>query len=60
MQFTFLSLAKVLAIHQDQIACYGGGTGIRDLNLLRSALGTPLITYAGKYLHTDIYEMAAA
>ena len=60
MKFTFLSLAKVLDIHQDQIACYGGKTGTRDLNLLKSALGTASITYAGKYVHIDIYEIAAA
>ena len=37
MPLTFLSLAEVLAIHQDQLARYGGGAGIRDLeNLVKS------------------------
>ncbi len=56
----FLSLAEVLAIHQDQIARYGGATGIRDIDLLKSALGMPPATYGGEFLHTDIYEMAAS
>ena len=60
MDPTFLSLAEVLEIHQDQVARYGGATGIRDIELLKSALGMPAATYGGRFLHTDIYEMAAA
>jgi len=56
----FLSLAEVLEIHQDQIVRYGGTAGIRDLELLTSALGLPAATYDGDFLHADIYEMAAA
>jgi len=55
----FLSLPEVLSIHQDQIARYGGAPGIRDIDLLKSALGMPPATYGGEFLHTDIYEMAA-
>ncbi len=57
---TFLSLAEVLEIHRDQVARYGGASGIRDIELLKSALGMPPATYGGQFLHTDIYEMAAA
>jgi death on curing protein len=56
----FLSLAEVLEIHQDQVARYGGASGIRDIELLKSALGMPSATYGGQFLHTDIFEMAAA
>lgn len=56
----FLSLAEVLEIHKDQIARYGGMLGVRDIELLKSALGMPPASYAGEYLHTDIFEMAAA
>jgi len=56
----FLGLAEVLAIHRDQIARYGGVPGIRDIELLKSALGMPAATYGGQFLHTDIHEMAAA
>jgi death-on-curing protein len=57
---TFLSLAEVLEIHRDQIDRYGGAPGIRDIELLKSALGMPLATYGGQFLHSDIYEMTAA
>jgi death-on-curing protein len=57
---SFLSLSEVLAIHQDQIERYGGSSGIRDLDLLKSALGMPGATYGGEFLHTDIFEMASA
>jgi death-on-curing protein len=60
MEPHFLSLAEVLEIHQDQIARYGGDPGIRDMGLLKSALGMPLATFGGEFLHTDIFEMAAA
>jgi death-on-curing protein len=56
----FLSLPEVLSIHQDQIARYGGAPGIRDIDLLKSALGMPPATFGGEFLHTDIYEMAAS
>lgn len=60
MEPHFLSLAEVLEIHQDQIARYGGDPGIRDMGLLKSALGMPSATFGGEFLHTDIFEMAAA
>ena len=56
----FLSLAEILEIHQDQIARYGGAPGIRDLTLLKSALAMPAATFGENFLHTDIFEMAAA
>jgi death on curing protein len=59
-EFTFLTLAEVLEIHQDQVTRYGGSPGVRDLNLLKSALGMPAATFGGEYLHTDVFEMAAA
>ncbi len=60
MEPRFLSFAEVLAIHQNQILLYGGDDGIRDMGVLKSALGMPCATYAGRYLHTDICEIAAA
>ncbi len=56
----FLSLSEILEIHQDQAMRYGGASGIRDLNLLKSALAMPRATYGGEFPHTDIFEMAAA
>lgn len=60
MDPVFLSLNEVIEIHQDQIVRYGGDSGIRDIDLLKSALGMPSATYGDQFLHTDIYEMAAA
>jgi death-on-curing protein len=57
---TFLTLAEVVEIHGDQIERYGGADGIRDVNLLSSAVATPYASFSGSFLHQDIFEMAAA
>ena len=59
-KITFLNLGEVLEIHCDQIARYGGTSGLRDLNLLKSAVAMPQAAFDGEFLHTDIFEMAAA
>ena len=56
----FLTLGEVIEIHRDQIKRYGGDPGIRDLGLLQSAMTMPAAGIGGRYLHTDLYEMAAA
>jgi death-on-curing protein len=56
----FLSLAEVLEIHRDQNERYGGEPGIRDIGLLQSALAVPASGFGGQYLHTSLFEMAAA
>ena len=56
----FLTLAEVFEVHVDQIRRYGGEEGLRDLGLLESALAQPEASFAGEWLHKDIYEMAAA
>ena len=56
----FLTLVEVLSILQDQIARYGGEFGIRDLNLLSSAIAVPQASFGGQTLHTDLFEIAAA
>jgi death on curing protein len=56
----FLTLDEVLALHHDQIARYGGASGIRDLALLQSAIGVPAATFNGTPLHHSLEEMAAA
>lgn len=57
---SFLGLDEVIEIHSDQIRRYGGHPGVRDLGLLKSAIAMPAACYGGYYLHTDIYDMAAA
>ena len=56
----FLTLSEVLLILEDQIRNYGGAYGVRDLNLLSSAIYVPESSFNGKYLHETIPAMAAA
>ncbi len=56
----FLTLSEVLTILRDQIARYGGDFGVRDIGLVSSAIAVPQASFEGKYLHVDLYEMAAA
>ena len=56
----FLTLAEVIEVHVDQIRRYRGQTGLRDLGLLQSALAQPPASFAGQWLHNDLYAMAAA
>ncbi len=56
----FLTLDEVLGIHADQMRVYGGASGLRDLELLRSAISMPETTFDGEYLHPSVFEMAAA
>jgi death-on-curing protein len=56
----FLTLSEVLLILDDQINNYGGLFGIRDINLLSSAIYMPESSFGGKYLHETIPAMAAA
>jgi death on curing protein len=50
----------VLAIHDEQIAEHGGLSGIRDINLLESALARPLQLEAYGESEPDIAALAAA
>jgi len=56
----FLTLGEILEIHQDQINRYGGASGIRDIGLLQSAIAMPAASFGGQFLHSDLFEMAAA
>jgi len=56
----FLSFEEVIAIHHDQINRYGGSHGIRDLNLLISAISRPQASFAGKDLYPNLFLKAAA
>jgi death-on-curing protein len=56
----FLTLAEVIEIHADQIHRYGGQDGLRYMHVLQSALAQPEASFAGEWLHKDLYEMAAA
>lgn len=55
-----LTFAEIIEIHDYQIAHFGGSAGLRDIELLKSAIGMPSATFGGEYLHPSIIEMAAA
>ncbi|MBN2436503.1 MAG: type II toxin-antitoxin system death-on-curing family toxin [Spirochaetes bacterium] len=59
-EIIFLTLAEAIEIHNNQINLYGGASGIRDISLLQSALAVSEATFDNKYLHKDLFEMAAA
>jgi len=50
----FLTFEDAIEIHADQIARYGGSTGIRDEGLLRSALAQPDAAFGDVLLHPTI------
>ena len=56
----FLTFAEIIEIHNYQIENFGGASGVRDMELLKSAIGMPSATFGGTFLHPTIYEMAAA
>jgi len=59
-EIIFLWLDEVIEIHFDQIKRYGGLPGIRDIELLKSAIAMPAAGFGEEYFCTDIFEMAAA
>jgi death-on-curing protein len=60
MAVRFIPPEIVPIVHADQIKRYGGILGIRDTNLLDSALAQARMTVGGKFVHPSIYEKAAA
>ena len=59
MKFFFLDIDDVVEIHKIAIAKYGGQEGIRDRNLLISAVFQPQQTFGGDFLYDSIETMAA-
>src|SRR3712207_8707354 len=39
---------------------FGGSEGLRDRNMLLSAVEMPKASFGGQFLHEDLFEMAAA
>ena len=59
-EIQFLTFADIVEIHEYQIENFGGASGLRDIELLKSAIGMTESTFGGAFLHPTIYEMAAA
>jgi death-on-curing protein len=56
----YLTLNQVLEVHERILAQTGGGTGIRDIGGLESAVAQPKMTFGGEELYPSIVEKAAA
>ena len=56
----FLHIEIILAIHDDQIRLYGGAYGLRDAAGLDAAFHMPQAQFSGQFLHSTIFQMAAA
>ena len=55
-----LSVEIVREIHAEALRKFGGLDGVRDENLLASAVLTPQSSFGGKSPYADIIEIAAA
>jgi death-on-curing protein len=56
----FLTFEEIVAIHHDQIRRYGGSRGVRDMDLLISAVSRPQVSFGGEDLYPDLFTKAAA
>ncbi len=55
----FLSIEKIITINDQHIRLFGGMHGVRDVNLLESAVARPQTTFGGVFAYHDEYTMAA-
>lgn len=56
----YLDTAQVLFIHDQMIIEFGGSSGLRDLNLLESAVYRPKTSFDGQDLYQTIFDKAAS
>lgn len=56
----YLSVTRVLYIHDRMVKEFGGSAGVRDIGLVESAVGRTQATFDGKDLYESIFDKAAA
>lgn len=56
---TYVSIGQVLAIHAILIQNFGGSDGIRDIDLVESALARPQAGFGGYDAYPSLFEKAA-
>ena len=56
----FLTLDQVVRLHDRELDRFGGLPGIRDIQLIESAIAQPQQAFGGEYFHKNMAEMAAA
>lgn len=55
-----ITLKEVLFIHKQAISKFGGATGVRDYDLLESAIKRPYMTFDSVDLYPNIEDKASA
>ena len=55
-----LTIDVVREIHKEALSRFGGLRGVRDKNLLASAVLTPQSSFGGKSLYIDLIDVAGA
>jgi death-on-curing protein len=56
----YLTIEQVIELHDEMLKRYGGLPGIRDENLLWSAIDAPKAAMFGQEMYPSVYEKAAA
>lgn len=56
----YLTTHEVILIHERILEKFGGAGGLRDWNLLDSAVQRPRVAFGGKELYPDLFTKAAA
>jgi death on curing protein len=60
MTSVYLSVAQVLALHEELVGQFGGASAVRDRGGLESAVARPAMTFGGEDLYSDLAAKAAA
>ncbi len=55
----YLTIEEVIELHDDAIEKDGGLPGIRDMNLLWSAIDAPKVSLFGQEMYPTVFEKAA-
>lgn len=60
IEISHLTVDEVLYIHEKMIEEFGGSYGVRDMNLVESAVHRPAASFGGDDLYPDLWSKAAA
>lgn len=55
-----ITIKQILVLHEFEISKHGGSSGIRDIGMLKSAIGRPFATFGGEDLYPDIFMKCGA
>lgn len=55
-----ITVKQILILHEFELSKHGGSSGVRDMGMLKSAIGRPFATFGGEDLYPDIFLKMAA